>query len=458
MNVDWKTFNFNLNYYAIGAFFAFLSGLRMPYLPEIQFILLIIVLIVDRGVKFRFILFLAMVLCTHHYVVPDYIWRFDSSGYPSIYTRAYGAIKILDLLVILLFGLSIQYWHSRNILRLFYIKGLPTILLYSSWLGILYLNKDTLAFDQTLFIIRSYLLFVAVFVLCLNLDLEKFDKLARLIVFCWIMKMSVAILIPHPHPLWRNILGINGAIFFAGDEYLTIPIYIAILILINKTINFTKIKQCIWFIFLLTMIAQRKGAIPVLLGFYLVVVFYQNKNRIGTIIIKLYYVINAILIFTFLYYVPKIFYDPLIILAFDEYTNFAHIAIDSLNKISQSDPYNFICGISPFGKYEIINLPSYMDHEMSFGKEVGEIYRYQFWSFPFGRCVLNTGVAGFIIFIIYRIKSMKYNLMYMFILISCMPVCYYYNMTPVDAFAMGISYAFIYNYQKIVKYEKDSIL
>lgn len=449
--------SFRINYYYVGFLFAFLSSIRLPFLPEFQLILFIVTIVYDKKISFNAILFLATILCTHHYVVPDFVLRFNSAEYPSIYTRAYGGIKLLDILVVLLFIVSLPLFIKRNVLKIFYIKGLPTILFVLAYLGANYLNSYHFALDQSLFIIRSYILFLSIFILCLNFSSKQYYNLSRLIIFCWIIKMTFAILIPHPHPLWRSILGIDGAIFFAGDEYLTIPYYLCILILINKKIQFKTIKKCIICVFLLTMIAQRKGAIPVLIGFYLIVLFYHNKNIFGTLLMKMYYVFNSIFIYLFLYNVPYIFSDPLIILAFDEYSNFAHIAIDSLKELCNTDIYNFLCGITPFGKYEIINLPSYMDHEMSFGKEVGEAFRYQFWSFPFDRCILNTGLIGFILYLGYRIYAIKYNLIYMFLLMSSMSVCYYYNMTPVSAFAMGITYAFLYNYQKSI-YEKNYIL
>lgn len=448
---------FRINYYFVGFLFAFLSSIRMPFLPEFQLILFAVTIIFDRKISFNTILLLATILCTHHYVVPDYVWRFNSSEYPSIYTRAYVGIKLLDILVVLLFIVSVPLFIRRNVLKIFYIKGLPTILFLLAFLGFNYLNNDHFALEQFLFIIRSYILFISIFILCLNFSTQQYYNLSRLIIFCWIIKMTFAILIPHPHPLWRSILGLDGAIFFAGDEYLTIPYYLSILILTNNRIEFKTIKKCILYIFILTMISQRKGAIPVLIGFYLIVLFYQNKNRIGILLMKVYYVFNAIFIYIFLYNVPYIFSDPLIILAFDEYSNFAHVAIDSLKELYNTDIYNFLCGITPFGKYEIVNLPSYMDHEMSFGKEVGEAFRYQFWSFPFDRCILNTGFIGFVLYLGYRISAIKYNLVYMFLLMSSMSVCYYYNMTPVNAFAMGITFAFLYNYQNLI-YEKNYIL
>lgn len=433
-------------FYYIGFAFVILSGLRVPFLPELQLIILAISVLYTRKLDFRIILLLATILCTHHYVIPDFVYRADGSDYPSIYTRAYGGVKILDVLVCFVFALSLPLFIRRNILKIFYMKGLPNILLFTSFIGIFFLSHQEVAVDQALFIIRSYLLFFAIFIICVALTKEQFLELSKLIIFCWILKMVIAILIPHSHPLARSILGFNGIIFFAGDEYMSLPLYFAIILVIRgMNANFSKIYIMLFFILLLTMIAQRKGALQILLPFTALVWCYQHKSKLGIGILKFYYVLSAFILFFFLLNIKQLTSDPLILLAFREYSAFAEISIDSLEFLYKTNPLGFIFGISPFGKYEIIGLPAEMDHMMSFGKEVGEVFRYQFWSFPLGRCILNVGLIGFIYVLFYYFKACKYSAFIFFLIISSISICYYTNLTPVMAFAQGIVFAFLYN-------------
>ena len=446
-----------INYYIIGVIFAILSGIRMPFLPEFQLLLIIWCIFHNKGINFSVILLLVTIFCTHHYVVPDHVLRFNSSEYPSIYTKAYGPIKLLDILTLILFLSAIPYFVKRNILKIFYIKGIPVYYLIFSWIGLFFINSQQFADHQALFIIRSYLLFLSIFLFTLNLNKTEYEYLGKLAIFCWTIKMVLAIIIPHHNPLYRSILGLNGIIFFAGDEYLTIPFYMVMLAMIKGAyFNWRKALKIVFLILFLALIAQRKGALPVLIGLLLIIWINAKRIKILGILLKLYFAFSTVFIFLFLYNISDIVHDPLIILAFDEYSNFAHVAIDSLENESKLNPLGFIFGISPFGKYEIINLPFYMDHLMSFGEEVGKIYRYQFWSFPYERCILNIGVLGFVITIIYRVLAIKRNILHCFLIISCIPVCYYFNMTPIYAFALGIIFSFLYNYQN--GFKKNIIL
>lgn len=436
-----------VKFYVIGLVFVILSGIRISFLPEFQLLCFIGYVIYNRRLNYKVLLLLSTILCTHHYVIPDFVFRSDGSSYPSIYTRSYGGIKILDLLIIFLFLTSIQLFLTRNIFKIFYIKGLPTLLAFTSFIGCLFISSQQFSQEQFLFITRSYMLFFSIFIISINLSRVEFQNLSKLIIFCWILKMVISIIIPHTNPLTRPILGFNGIIFFAGDEYMTIPLYLSILILLNKhSPPYGMTYRILLVIFILTMIAQRKGAIQILVGFYALVFCYQHKSKFGLGLLKIYYIFSGYILFVFLFYIDKIIDNPLVLLAFDEYSNFANISIASLSHLLNNNFLGFIFGISPFGKYEIIGLPSYMDHMMSFGTEVGETFRYQFWVFPLGRCILNVGMLGFIYVFFKMCLTAKYDVFLMYLLLAAIPLCYFNNLTPVNAFAMGIVYAFLYNY------------
>ncbi|MDD3037274.1 hypothetical protein [Bacteroides sp.] len=435
-----------INFFIVAFLFALCSSLRIPFIPELQLFLLVSYTFKRKKIDYQVVMLLATILCTHHYAIPDSIFREDGALYPSIYTRAYGSLKILDLLVVFLFTISLPKFFKSNILRLLYIKGMPSFFLLTSLIGIFFLNRETFAKDQFMFIARSYLLFFVLFIQTIDFSKKQYLELSKLVILSWTLKMFLAILIPHAHPLYRTILGLDGIIFFAGDEYMTLPFFFAIIMCIKgRNLDVKKMMKVLLFIFILTLIAQRKGGIPIFISFFLLIWFHYREYRLGSFFLKLYYVAYTFIMFLFLYYIDYLFSDPLLLIAFSEYSTLANVAVDSISYIYNHNFLEFIFGISPFGKYEIINLPSVLDHFMSFGKEVGEKFRYQFWSFPLGRCLLNVGCLGFLASIYYHFKSMKWSLPKFFMIISAIPVCYYSNLTPVSAFAMGILFSFLYN-------------
>lgn len=445
-------------FWGIAGLFALMSAARCPFLPEFQLLILLFYTIKRKGIDKNVVLLLVTILCTHHYSIPDIVLREDGSSYPSIYTKAYGGIKILDLLIVFIVSISMPTFYRRNILKFFYIPGLPTILLISAFFGLLFLNNLTFSKDNFLFLSRSYLLFFVMFIQTIRFTKKDFYTLAWLIIFSWSIKMFFAILIPHSHPMFRSILGIDGIIFFTGDEYMTLPYFFVMLLCLSSSKKHLKYTYlAIYIVFSMTLISQRKGAIPIFLGLIYLIYCSSNNKRIGSALLKVYYSFFSLMLFLFLYNINKLTDDPLIRFAFYEYSEFSHIAIDSISKILHTNIFEFILGISPFGKYEIINLPEALDHLTSFGKEVGEKFRYQLWSFPQGRCILNVGLLGLLTVYTYVIKAFRYKLPYFYLTIICIPICYYENLTPVNAFAMGIVYAFMYNVSRNKKWNLSKI-
>lgn len=426
-------------YYIIAIIFAICSSARIPFLPEFQFFLLLCSIMHYKKINYNVILLLTTILCTHHYVIPDSTYRFLSDSYPSIYTRSYGAIKIFDLLVIIVFLFSVK--KMKYLLSLFSYKRLPGILLVTSFIGCVFLSHETFAKDQFLFLSRNYLFFISIFLSTYHFNKRQFIVLSKLAILAWITKMIFAILIPHPHPLFREILGFDGIIFFAGDEYLTIPYYLMILLLLDVNMNMKKIFCAVSFVLLLTIIAQRKGGISVLLPFLLLCYAYYHKKRLLGNIVKCYYIVSSALIFLFLSFPSKLIENDLLLLAFEEYSNLAQVSYDSVRNIFNNNLYEALFGISPFGKYEIIGLEPIYDHPFSYGEEVGERFRYMLWSFPLGRCILNVGIIGFILVVFKMLCSARLNIPMFYLTITAIPVCYYYNLTPVLAFAMGIIFS-----------------
>lgn len=431
---------------------ALLSSLRIPILPELEFGLFVLYTIKKRGLDYDGLIFLFLILCTHHYAIPDAVFREDASSYPSIYTKQIGAIKILDLLIVYLFIISYKYYD--RILKVFSIKSLPTVLLITSFFGFISPSRLHLSSDIFLFIARSYLLILTIFINSIHFSKKQFSTLAYLAVVCWISKMIFSILFPHPHPWYREILGYNGIMYFAGDEYMYIPAYLAIIVYIFRDkIVYKKTLRILFLTLLLVIIAQRKGGIPILFSFILLVSFYYHKNTFLSNCLKVYYVFSGLIIFLFLLFIDHLVNDELILLAFSEYHILSKVSWDSfINLFSSGGIWSGFWGITPFGKYEVIGLPNIADHFMAWGTEVGEKYRYQLWVFPFGRCIMNAGLWGWLIFLLYYIKIFRYQLPLFFLTISCFVFCIYGNITPVCALSIGFSLAFIYNVQNRITY------
>lgn len=442
--------------------FAFLSSLRISILPELQLLIFIVYYIKNRGVNYNVLILVVLILCTHHYAIPDSVYRQDSGGYPSIYTKNVlgSSIKIFDFFVFFLFLFSIK--RIRYALNLFKISAIPVILLFTSFFGFLNYTQLHFADGLVLYLIRSYMLILAIFVNCVNLKKEQVACLSIIAIIAWISKMAFAILIPHPHPWYRTILGMEGIMFFAGDEYMYIPVYLSIIIYTFKDrIHFKQIRNVIFLVLLLALIAQRKGSLQILLPFLFLMFFYYRKNKFFTYVLKIYYILNSIILFFFLLFQNDLISNELINLAFLEYHTLAESSLDSVYTLARESLWNFFWGITPVGKIEIVNLPSFVDTFMTFGEEVGEKYRYQLWTFPFGRCFPNAGLFGVIAYFVYYIKCVKFSAPLFFVVISTFIFCIYGNITPVNALSVGISLAFIYINQKQIQVHvknKESIV
>lgn len=432
-------------YYAIGFLFALLSSLRVPFLPELQLVLILTFLLIYRKVNRNLFFLIITILCTHHYAILDAFYRFNGELYPSIYTRSYSGIKLLDILIILLFIFSLR---NLNNLKFILNKNLPFLLLPISFFGVTYLNSQTFAFDMFLFIFRSYLLIIAIYLITYSFSKKDLIFISKLAIFSWTVKMFFAILIPQEEPLYREIFGFQGIIYFAGDEYMTIGSFLMIILLLMKKndLKFIPIFMLLNFIFLLTLIAQRKGGVPyfIILNIILFIYFYI-KNTITHKLFNLLIIINSFSIFLFLYFVVPLL-PEVIHLSFLEYSALSSSALDSIANINI---YNQIFGITPFGKYELINLDPIFDHAMSFGKEVGEKYRYKLWAIPLGRLILNVGLIGYFYYLIYIIiRAFKENVVSFYLLSSMMGFFYFSLITPVSAIAIGISLSVFIRYKK----------
>lgn len=435
-------------FYVVSFSFAFLSSLRMPFLPEIQILLVLLLIMIYGGVKKTVLFIIIIILCTHHYVIPDFSIRFDAADYPSIYTRTIIGIRLIDFFAIILFFFSIP--HLKKTKYMLRMGFFPFILLISSFFGFLSFTSLSFDYQMLLFIARSYLLIAIFFLQTLNLERNDIIELSKIAIFSWITKMFLSIIFVHPNPLYREILGIKGIIFFAGDEYLTLGAYTCCILILTQrsSIEYKKIFYTLLFAFILTLIAQRKSSIPYFtLIFLMLWIEYKNKPKYFKFF-NLGLIINEWAAFLFILVIVLQLDSPLVRLAFLEMANLTETTMESLRNIWKTNIIESLLGITPIGKYEIRNLLPEFDHSMAFGKEVGQKFRYMIWGLPFGRVLLNIGLLGFIylhfnlIRNAFRLRSKVFYL-YFFLI----PIFTYSIITPVTAIASGIGFACLYHYK-----------
>jgi len=428
-------------FYIIAFLFALLSSLRIAYLPEVQTFMIIIAGLIYFKKPHKVIFLVITIFATHHYVIPDAIIRFNSAQYPSIYTKEILGIKLLDICTFYLFVLWLKYIKTtKRILN----KRLPLLLVPLSFVGIVFLKPEMLAIDILLFIVRSYMLVYIFYIGTYSLSREETIKLGKLAIFSWTMKMLFAILLPHSSPLYREILGIRGIIFFAGDEYLTIGIYVAaaFLLMKNKKENFFKWFWIINLPFLFSIIAQRKGSLPYFLILNaLTFIHFKYNKKITNVIFNHLIILNTI--YTFLFLIFGYSYLPNSLqLAFYDQNGLLLSALESIRGISKENFVKFLMGSTPFGKYEIMGLNPIFDYSTSFGSEVGQKFRYQIWSIPGGRIILNSGFIGLVYYYGYLIyKSFKVKSVEFYMIFSLMPLFVFVLFSPVTAIALGYGLA-----------------
>lgn len=433
-------------YYCVSLVAVLLAKLQFSFLPECEICILILSYFYNRR---AFYYLFIIVFASNTFVVMDVLYRFDSGTFPSIYTKEMiGGIKYLDVLSVVLFLLGLL--NVRNI-RKVHSVSLPYLLIFSSLIGLTFIEySQQFSLEMFLFIGRGYLLCLAAFMLLVGLDKDVYMKYCKLAIITWILNMIFAIVIPYAHPHTREIFGITLSIAFAGDEYLTLGVYGLILLLYSSEYdikdNYRFVKYSFITALLCGIASQRKGAVPYFMVLMLIIYVYYNCNSIKNKIMNILLIASSVYIALFLLIVYD-FLPDYIQLAFFEYHGLLDSALSSVDYLKNYNWGEYLFGISPWGKYKVIDLPQIIDHEYSFGKEVGEVFRYSIWVIPGGRLVLNTGILGLIYYYCFIIrKAIEYkNCMYYYLLITITPLFYYASITPVEAISFGLILAVMFN-------------
>lgn len=431
--------------YIISLIFSILSSLRFAFLPEFQLSLLVIFIFFSKK-NLVWIYFLIIVYTSNFYGIPDSFFRFNSSIFPSFYTKSIildlAAIDIFTLILFLFAFIKFvsNFWKYLKIFKALYLY-LPYYLLLISIFSFLFL--DIFASNMFSYLVRNYMLFFSLLFLLINLNLSDIFRFSKFALISFTIKMIISILIPLENPLYRDTGTLSGIIYFLGDEYLTLGLFISILILFDNYFlgkNYFFIYLIlITFILSLALISQRRGSIPYFASLYLLLIIPR--------IFKFSFITNLSSI--------SLYFSSFLLLAFGQFVfpefiqnefslnlELFNSAIRSLEHMLTYNPINFFFGVSPIGKYFISGLSLINDNIFAWGGEVGETFRYAIWFIPGDRLILNSGFIGFIIYFIFILRRINFNPFAFYLLLNTIVVFYFGNINPLQAISSAIALSF----------------
>jgi len=456
-----KDYN-NQVFYALSIVAVCLSAIRMVYLPEAEIILIIISLVIFKDSKIRASLVI-IVLCSHFMAIPDVMYRFESRVYPSIYTKAFFPgtnVKGIDILAfsLVLFNFS-RLPRISNICKLPIPWFLAPIALFSMLISLIVLD-NALALEQAriniLFLVRNYLLLLGVYLLLSDLRQAKdLSHIALLATFTWTIKMISAILVPAENPIFRQLNAISGIMYFIGDEYLSLPIYLGAFLLLNKSAfrlrHYIYVSVCILFIVSLCLVAQRRSSIIFgTIGILMLATSSVLSSKTLNVYVNLFFcfgisVISILAFSVFFLYLPYEAQED-----YDIQRVLLQSSVDSVVIEYSENIYEMMFGIGAGIPYRIQNLPAYAENEYNWGAETNMPYKTKLWGLPFDRLILNVGLIGFIIYIYFVfVLSMRKKFFELYILLSILPVFYLDSLSPVISTALATALcAFVFPHYK----------
>lgn len=428
-------------FYVLAFGCAVLSSCQVSFLPEFQLVC-IFLLIALRVNPQAIIVCVIIVLCTSVYAIPDPILRGTPQDYPSIYTKGYSFVRLFDILVMMLFLYALPK-----------IKGLVVhrrlLLLY----GVLFVSLISLLcnhfvgfsnYGSFFFAVRNVLIAVSFTLMLSRITPECIPPILVFAMFCWVCKMAFMILLPSDNVIEREIFGVPWKIFFAGDEYLSFMLICAVTLQVG--IHFYskhRLKGVCYFMcslaLVLALISQRKGAVPYFF-FCFIMIYCFGRGVLPRLLFS-----TVLLVYTLgMYLVSGPAYELLpseLMSSLDEYHVLYNSAISSISHLMSNSTTTSLFGIGPAGLYEIFDLPLESDHIFSFGAEAGEKYRYAIWTVPFDRLLLNSGVIGVVLTVLYIMLSLARSTgsAYLYMSFSLIPLFGLYGLTPVSSIFVGFA-------------------
>lgn len=424
--------------YVMGIVAALISAQKFQYLPELQLIVIATVALVFFNRPYYFLATAVIVLSTHFYAVPDIVYRFNSSDYPSIYTKNIGNIKVLDILIVILF----VYGLAKSIRTIPMPLIAPTMSFgFLGFFSMILLPSEQVEYRMALFQIRNLLLVIGVYLISVKVGKERLLRLCFLALFCWISTMIFAIIFPAENPLYRDFFGYNWNIYFAGDEYLSFGIYAASASVLARDLLLKGVNVRMLLLaavaLVLALFSQRIGSLQYFFVVFLVLSLSSAK-RWGQRIAKLVIVLPS---FGIILLYPFVDLFSNVSATFDAYGQLLVSGAQSWVHLLKEAPGFAVFGLGFAGKYEIIGLSDYLDNPFAFGSEVGEQYRYAVWGLPFGRILFGAGLLGYLfvlIFIVYYLVSNTPPDRYYLLMVG-LSLIVLAGLTPVSAVPLGLA-------------------
>ena len=318
----------------------------------------------------------------------------------------FGGFKTIDLMLVIL-GVVIFLKVISGTVFIPVNKYLIILLIFivlGFWFD--FTGQNSLIYDvkYMFFVVRGLVLFFVFYALLGMLDKVQVKFILKLTIFTCISLMLFAHAIHAENPMQRELFGFNVTVAFAGDEYGSIGILLAAILLLDirsKKFCYFVILAC----FVLAMFAGRKASVSYFF-FVLIMVFLSKggSNRLGlsqkTIMLSEHlYITIGLLVIKGLDYLP-------LNLAFYESMGILDPTLNSLGQLFNSDWIFYLLGVGPFTKYPLWGLDSIFDHPFAFGGDAGELYKIKLWFFPFDRAFLNF---GFIIPCMFIIKNLFFE-------------------------------------------------
>lgn len=397
-------------YIVIVTFFSVLRNSGLIYIESIIVILCSLSLFSNSKSIIFVALSILLITFFGNFVAPmDNTLRFDSD-YPSLHTLSmFGGFKTIDLMMVILGVVIFLKVISRAVVVPVNISFV--VLLIFLVLGFCFasIGQSSLVYDvkYMFFVLRGLLLFFAIYVLLGTLDKVQLKFILRLAIFTCISLMFFAHVIHAETPMRRELFGFNVIVAFAGDEYGSIGVLLAAILLLDirdKKFCYFVILAC----FVLAIFAGRKASVPYFFFVLLMVFFSHSKSdtlalpQKAIILSEHLYITLGLLVIKALDYLP-------LNLAFYESMGILDPTLDSLGQLFNSDWKFYLLGIGPFTKYPLWGLNSLFDHPFAFGLDAGELYKIKLWFFPFERAFLNFGFFIPCVFIIKKLFLEKHS-------------------------------------------------
>ena len=390
--------------YLLIASATFLSVLREPALVYVQILLYILIAIFGNR-KLAAVALIAVVYGSYSAPMDNEL-RF-SGEYPSIHTmKILGPLKGIDIVLAILAMVNINRLnHLLRKLNQSRVLMLTGALFLSLGGTIIYQlsHPDTVDVQYLLFITRGLLFFMIAATALSGLSRDDLSRIINYAIFACLFLMLLSHLFPPQYVLSRELFGLNLKVVFAGDEYNSMGILIASLLVLNPKYKMVKAYAICFFALALALLAGRKAAV-IYFAIVLLMIFSESlKNNSN---LKWFLQLEFFAPIILLYIVASSNMD-ILKLAFIESLGILEPTVDSLVNIWQSSFINSVIGIGPFSKYPLDGIDPIFDHPFSFGDQANELYKIKLWFFPYERAVLNFGLTFGLIYLYFLILLRK---------------------------------------------------